>query len=299
MASRRSPGEPPLFSLLLGTVGRVAEPRRLLESLEAQTCRDFEIIVVDQNEDDRLGALLDRFGAELSITRIRCARGLSRARNAGLPRCGGELIALPDDDCWYPPTLLEEVARVFREHPAAGFVTTRWQDQYGSDGFGRWPRQGERVGPHHVWTRAISFTLFFRRTAMDRIGGFDERLGVGAGTPWGSGEETDYLLRALEAGIEGWHEPACVVRHPRMLPERHAQAIARAAAYGRGIGFVLRKHRAGARRILRFLARPLAGALLAAATLRGRKAIFHLMVFEGRCAGLLAARTQIRPGSRA
>ena len=50
----------PSFDLVVATVGRVAEPERLLASLEAQTHRGFRLLLVDQNLDDRLAPLLDR-----------------------------------------------------------------------------------------------------------------------------------------------------------------------------------------------------------------------------------------------
>lgn len=44
----------PRFSLIVATIGRTAEFSVLLESLAGQETRDFELIVVDQNPDDRL-----------------------------------------------------------------------------------------------------------------------------------------------------------------------------------------------------------------------------------------------------
>lgn len=239
--ARPEPALPVRFSLLVCTLGRVMELERLLESLRAQSYRNFEVVLVDQNADARLDPLLRRFAESLSIRRIRSARGISRGRNAGLPHCQGDIIGLPDDDCWYPPGLLESVAQAFSERPQAGFVFGRWRDENDRDALGPWPESECAATRQLVWTRAISFTIFLRRAAVLRVGPFDERLGVGADTPWGAGEETDYVLRAMSAGIRGWHYPDCVVHHPsgRELAAMHAAA--RALSYGRGIGFVLGK----------------------------------------------------------
>jgi hypothetical protein len=161
----------------------------------------------------------------------------------------------------------------------------RWQDENGRDALGAWPKRPQAATTQLVWTRAISFTIFMRRSAALRVGAFDERLGVGADTPWGAGEETDYLLRAIASGIRGWHHPECIVRHASGFTT--ARAAERALAYGRGIGFVLRKQRAGVRRIGRFLVRPLGGALLSLLALRWGRARIHILVFTGRCIGLL------------
>ena len=48
---------------------------------------------------------------------------------------------------------------------------------------------------------------------MRAIGDFDVRLGVGAPTPFGSGEEADYLLRGVEKGLSARYFPS-----PRGLP---------------------------------------------------------------------------------
>ena len=46
---------------------------------------------------------------------------------------------------------------------------------------------------------------------MSRVGGFDEELGLGSGTPWHSGEEIDYLVRALATGAHLEYDPSLVV----------------------------------------------------------------------------------------
>ena len=69
------------------------------------------MIVVDQNEDERVAEIVRGRGPEL--VHERSQPGLSRARNAGLAHVEAELVAFPDDDCVYPPGLLERVAERF------------------------------------------------------------------------------------------------------------------------------------------------------------------------------------------
>src|ERR1700761_2332755 len=111
--------EAPVFlSLILATVDRVQELTRLLRSIEAQQMPGLELIVVDQNVDDRVKVLLDQAALFTSYTPIRSSRGLSRARNAGLAIARGHIIGFPDDDCWYPEGLLPQVKAWFDGQPA-------------------------------------------------------------------------------------------------------------------------------------------------------------------------------------
>lgn len=101
-----------MISLVVATINRTVELERFLASLDTQTYRNFEVIVIDQNPDDRLVPVLCRH-AGLAISHLRSGRGLSKARNVGLRATKGEIIAIPDDDCWYPPQLLSTVAAWF------------------------------------------------------------------------------------------------------------------------------------------------------------------------------------------
>jgi GT2 family glycosyltransferase len=237
------------FDLVVATVGRTAELERFLASLDAQTHRDFRVLVVDQNADDRIVPLLDD-----RVVRLRSEPGLSRARNTALPELRGDAVAFPDDDCVYPADLLERVAdRLARLDGVTG--REPW-----------WTTEAARLTRENLWNRAISFTIFLRRELVERVGAFDERLGL----PASSGEEIDYLIRALDAGARIDYDPTLVVEHPR----KQADVAARD---GESVGYLLRKHRYGPRTVARMLIRPAAGIVLHpgqarmhGATLRGR-----------------------------
>jgi glycosyltransferase involved in cell wall biosynthesis len=268
------------FSLILATVGRTDQLVPLFDSLVAQTFRDFTLIVVDQNPDDRVTQLLSRYEGNFPVVHLRAEkRGHAAANNVGLPYANGDVIHFPDDDCWYPADLFERVNRFLAEHPEWGGMT-------GREATGKWDQTAGAVDKLNLWKRHISFTMFFRRSTVEGMR-FDETLGVGAGTRWGSGEESDYLLRAMQRAPI-YYDPDLAVFHPEWAaPPFTDQKIAKAHSYGLGMGHVLRIHSYPLWFICYQSIRPLIGFVLS--VLRGKlsKARFHWAFFSGRTRGWL------------
>jgi GT2 family glycosyltransferase len=279
----------PSVDLIVATVGRTDELYGLLESLEAQTHPPARVLVVDQNDDDRLAAQLGAHPS-LPIEHLRSGRGLSRARNAALPRLDAELVAFPDDDCRYPPELLERVAARFRDDPALGILCGRLADESGRAA-GRWGSERRRVGDDDVWRAGTSATIFARREAVERIGAFDEALGLGPGARFGSGEEIDYLVRALRAGVPVEYDPALVVIHPVRAPTGD-ELVALGRRDGGSVGYVLGRHGYPLRAVLRMLVRPAAGVLVSLVRLDATRARFQAATLVGRVCGLRYARAR-------
>jgi glycosyltransferase involved in cell wall biosynthesis len=228
-----------MISLVVATVNRVADLDRLLCSLEHQSYRDFEVIVVDQNPDDRLVPVLS-LHSSLGIQHLRSERGISRARNVGLSIAKGDIIAIPDDDCWYPQHLLASVRGWFQSHPRVGLLSTALrtaENQPSVPNLPATPLQCTRSG---VWRCAISPALFMRRSVSLAVGGFNEELGVGAASAYQAGEEIDYVLRALDRGFQIWYDPSLTVHHP---PFGSIEHLARTTyPYALGTGRVRRIH---------------------------------------------------------
>jgi GT2 family glycosyltransferase len=272
----------PSFDLVLATVDRVDEPRRLLESLGRQSLRSFRVLVVDQNEDERLEPVLAEHSA-LDLERLRAPIGLSRARNAALGRLHADLIAFPDDDCIYPDELLERVARRLADDPGLDGLTGRAADSQGESS-PSWARDAVTLTRENLWNRAISFTIFLRSPVVGHLGAFDEQLGLGAGTPWSSGEEIDYLIRALDAGARIEYDPELVVVHPNPIFSPTALRTI-GARDGASVGYILRKHRYPRRRLARMLLRPAGGVVLSVLRNDRTQARFHASTLHGRLVG--------------
>lgn len=285
------------FSLILATLGRTTELERFLRSLDSQGYRDFELVVVDQNLDDRLVPLLAPYRERIAIQHLRSVKGLSRARNVGLKHITGDVVAFPDDDCWYPENLLSQVMNVFSQQNGVDGVTGCSADETGRISQGNFPATKQWVDLKSVWHCGISYTIFLRRAVVERVGEFDESLGVGAGTPWGAGEETDFLVRALKNGAALLYDPVVMVHHPTKTDTVNEQLLQRAFSYGCGWGRVLRKHDYGVRFRLRALIRPAGGVLLSMAKLNPRRAVYHWNILKGRLRGLLAREKEIQVGT--
>ena len=226
----------PHLALCIATVGRIRELDRLLTSLEQQTCTDFHIYLADQNAPGTLDAMLQKH-ADLQITRILLpSRGVSIARNALLSLVEEEeVIIFPDDDCWYAPDTLAQVAEAFQRHPQAGTVMGKSIDTSPVS-----PPCGQDTPVSQIGTfkNGETYLQFFRAEVVKDLR-FDPRLGPGTGLPYGCGEDTDYLLEAHKRAPV-WRCPSIRVFHPS--PDTHVPSDAKIASYAAGRMYLLKKH---------------------------------------------------------
>ncbi len=221
------------FDLVVATLGRGEQLDGLLRSLEHQAHTAFRLLVVDQNEDDRVREALARHPG-LDAVVLSSPPGLSRARNVALRHLEAEVVAFPDDDCVYPDGLLEAVARELASRPDLDGIGGQAADPEGRPS-GRWPARRATLELDTLWNHANSHTIFLRRELVERVGGFDEALGLGAGTPWHSGEEIELLVRALRRvrGSSTTPRSSCCIRRavsPARACARSAAATAPASA---------------------------------------------------------------------
>lgn len=255
----------PSVTLVLATLGRADEIGRLVESLANQAQTPHELLVVDQNPDDRVLPYVEQARqAGLAVKHLRLTKpNLSAARNRGIAEASGDVIAFPDDDCWYAPDLIAQVQQAFLQNPGWDALVAQWVEQ--AQGLGRQVVDGQTLSAA-AWRQfrggeASSISLFVRASALRRIGGFDECFGVGQ---WfGAGEETDLLLSLLGGGAVVGHWPRARVHH-RFVQ----QALVRQRGQwrsllhrARGTGAIYVKHRLTGWVVLRGFLAPLAKAL--------------------------------------
>lgn len=115
-----------LFSVVIPLYNKEKQIAVTLQSVFAQTCADYEIIVVDDGSTDGSPAVVE----SLHDPRIRLIRqanaGVSAARNLGIAEARGEYIALLDADDEWRPEYLATIAALIRKYPQCDVFATNY-----------------------------------------------------------------------------------------------------------------------------------------------------------------------------
>ena len=213
-----TPDEPPL-TITIPTRDRPEQLLRTLDALDAQTQQNFEILVVDDGDEDPVVAERAARDPRLRVHRGP-RKGLSRARNICWQEARTEWLVLLDDDCLPDPDFVEQIRAAMRRHPEATVIS-------GHVGAGGDPRDDDyievTVAPvseesvlRGRWVRPwrIGFTLamVLRRSDLERLGGYDERLGPGV-REFPSAEDMDVNYRLLRDGAIAYVTPDIRAHH--------------------------------------------------------------------------------------
>ncbi len=196
----------PTVSVCIGTFNREKTIRECLDSVLAQTSRDFEVVVVDNASTDRTAEIVSSYGDPVRLIRRSINSGMcSTTRNQAVRNARGEYIAFLDsDDSWYPDKL-EKQLRFMRSHPELPLCHgyCRIMDAESREGEirheGAVPATG-RCFEHlldHCWI-TIS-TVLMKRSLYEECGPFREDL------PYGRmGEDYEFFLKVARKHAIGF-----------------------------------------------------------------------------------------------
>ncbi len=174
----------PLVSVIMPTYSRPDRLREAIQSVLAQTCQDFEILVVNDGGQD-VTSVIDGFNAGARLVAIQHTenRGLAAARNTGLRAAKGTYIAYLDDDDRYCPDHLETLLAALQggEHKIA--YTDAWRIHERRQGehyvvTGRDLPHSRDFDPRELLIRNYLpvLTVMHERSCLDQAGYFDESL---------------------------------------------------------------------------------------------------------------------------
>ncbi len=217
------------FSVIVCTHNRSASLHATLQSLaglQAPGDLAWEALVVDNGSTDRTAETAAGFRPALPILRYlyEPEKGLSRARNAGIRRARGSVLAFLDDDVRVDPRWLQALRDAYRRYPAAcvsgrvllapELCRPAWWDARFDAPLGKFDRGSSVM----LSTQAggallgIGANISFRRDVFERHGLFRTDLGR-QGSKLLMGEETELCARLRRHGELIVHYPDALVLH--------------------------------------------------------------------------------------
>jgi glycosyltransferase involved in cell wall biosynthesis len=179
----------PGVSVIIPTYNRAELVTRAIESVLTQTYKNYEIIVVDDGSTDNTGELLRRrYGNRIQYI-YQDNAGVSSARNTGINASRFELVAFLDsDDVWLPKKLEVQIFAMSEPDIVLSSTNCLCGDYPDKDFFsavGLSFGKGIVVIPDPVvvvsrtaGTGIVTSTTICRKSALRRIGGFDERMKI-------------------------------------------------------------------------------------------------------------------------
>jgi len=203
------------FSIIIPVFNRPDELDELLGSLEKQSFRDFEVIVVEDGSSISSESAVEKHRAAMPINYIQKPNtGPGPSRNAGVQAAGGEYAIILDSDCVLPDSYLESVSRAIEkrnpdafggpDRASASFSHIQKAISFAMTSF--FTTGGIRGGAEkldHFYPR--SFNMGVRREVYNALGGFSRMR---------FGEDLDFSYRLVEAGYKSilvkdawvWHK---------------------------------------------------------------------------------------------
>lgn len=209
----------PKVSVIIPCYNQGVFLEEVVESVLAQTFRDFEIIIVnDGSTDEVTNRLLADFRKPQTRIIHTVNQGVAMARNTGIAQACGEYILPLDADDRIGNTYLEKGVAILERHPEIGIVYCL-AECFGARQ-GRWDIPG-----FSAWGMRFSNLIFcsalYRKTDWDRAGGYNPNMVKG----W---EDWDFWLSHLETGSKVFRIPETLFYY-RVAAESRERSMDRCA----------------------------------------------------------------------
>jgi len=180
-------GRRPRVSVIVPCFNAEETVGKTLASLQKQSFKDFEVIVVDDGSTDKSLSVIKRFGPVFKAIALKENRGVSFARNRGVEASSGKLLLFLDNDCQASRNWVESMASALSEKgvgavagatfvPKSGFFANAVAE-LGFPG-------GANAGFENMWTVSQKgFTNHFsgcnlgiKRPLLEAGNGFDQSM---------------------------------------------------------------------------------------------------------------------------
>jgi glycosyltransferase involved in cell wall biosynthesis len=175
----------PNVSVIIPTRNRASLLPRAIDSILAQTYKDFEIVIIDGHSTDNTKEVVEGYNnCHIRYYLQQVPKNGAQATNEGIEKATGNYIAfLDDDDEWLPEKLAKQVTLLESLSEDYGMVYC-WMDYY--DVNGKMLHQTHPVLRGNIFEQVLlkesiggTPTYLVRKSVIDKLGGFDTNLVFG------------------------------------------------------------------------------------------------------------------------
>lgn len=116
------------FSVIIPLYNKAPYVKKAIDSVLAQTYKDFELVIVDDgSKDNSVNIAQQTIDGHGNCRLLKQENsGVSMARNNGVATSNGDYLCFLDADDWWEPTFLEEMDKIIVEFPEAGIYGTNY-----------------------------------------------------------------------------------------------------------------------------------------------------------------------------
>lgn len=204
------------YSFIIPVYNRPDEVDELLQSLTAQTFRDFEVLVVEDGSSVPCRDVAERYSDRLDLHYYaKTNSGPGQTRNYGAERSRGEYLIILDSDCILPPDYLAAVEKELQRAPADAFggpdrahpsfsdiqkaINYSMTSFFTTGGIRGGKKKMDKFYPR-------SFNMGIRKSTYEALDGF---------SPMRFGEDIDFSIRLFKNGYKVCLFPSAWVYHKR------------------------------------------------------------------------------------
>lgn len=211
----------PLISIIIPTYNRRYLLKIVLDSIYAQSEKDYEVIIVDDGSNDGTDEFI-RVYPDVKYTKV-LNGGVSKARNTGLRMAKGKFVAFFDSDDYWDPDKLELQLEEFKKNPDLVMVYTNFRN---IDDQNKVIRDPVINIPTNIVSidsslkeiiegtlACFTSTVMIRRSIFDKIGYFDEHYSIA--------EDFDLWIRVALIGR------VCFIVRPTISLRLHQNHLSR------------------------------------------------------------------------
>lgn len=203
-----------MISVIVPTLGtKPEELKRLFESLNNQSYKDFEVIIVSQDNHNYITSVLKDVNFKYNHIEID-RKGLSLARNVGIEHASGSILTFSDDDCWYNDDSFQLVVDYFNENLETDVACFQIYDPIKGVYYKEYDEEEQKQVTTGKLLKKSSIEIFIQTANIEpSLIRFDEKFGLGAIYP--SGEENVFLFDLARNHKSISYYPKVVVNHEK------------------------------------------------------------------------------------